>query len=90
MGGMGGMGGMVSPGGGMHGAPAASRSRGPMIIREAVGNGRRMTVEVPSYVLGDSLSYAVTLRDAREASLETRIGRPARSAGRLRVPHPFA
>ena len=64
-----GMGGMGSPGGsGMHGASGGSSMNGPTLVKEAVVNGIRLTAEFPPYVLGDRLTYRVTVRDVRDKS----------------------
>ena len=64
--GMGGMGG--SGGSGMHGASRGSSMNGPTLVKEAVIDGIRLTAEFPPYVLGDQLTYRVTVRDARDKS----------------------
>lgn len=64
-----GMGGMGVPGGsGMHGASRGSSMNGPTLVKEAVVNGIRLAAEFPPYVLGDQLTYRVTVRDVRDKS----------------------
>ena len=64
-----GMGGMGTPGGsGMHGASRGSSMNGPTLVKEAVIDGIRLTAEFPPYVLGDQLTYRITVRDARDKS----------------------
>lgn len=64
-----GMGGMGTPGASsMHGASGGSSINGPTLVKEAVIDGIRLTAEFPPYVLGDRLTYRVTVRDARDKS----------------------
>ena len=64
--GSGGMG--LAGGGGMHGASHDASTRGQTVVRDSVVNGIRITAEFPPYVLGDALTYAVTLREVRRDS----------------------
>jgi hypothetical protein len=64
--GMGGMG--AGGGGGMHGASHDSSMNSQTLVKESVVKGIQITVEFPPYVLGDTLTYKVTLRHVRDRS----------------------
>lgn len=61
-----GMGGSGS-GHGMLGSAHDART-GATLVRDSVANGIGISVAFPPYAFGDSLSYTVTLRDARDQS----------------------
>jgi hypothetical protein len=52
-------------GAGTHRSAAGLKPRRLTVVKESVADGRRMTVEVPPFTLGDTLEYTVTLQDAR-------------------------
>lgn len=67
--GSGGMGHGSSGGGGGH--AQMTPMSGPMLIKESVVEGIRITAEFPRYSLGDDVSYRVTLRRERDSTAIT-------------------
>lgn len=61
---MSGVGGMGMGSGGMHGAMGRTPAGGPLVVKETVTGGMRLTVEFPPYRLGDSLRYTLALQEA--------------------------